>query len=207
MPAKSLRAVLAACAAIGVIPLAAPAPAQMTRPMPPPRPMPGPEPEAIIYRDAGFNGPAVAVSQEQPDLRLAWRVNSIRIKAGEWQVCEKPNFRGTCIVYRNDTPLLGNVISGRKVQSMRLIGGWQRPPLGDGGPSLRGMASQYFTQPAHYGQRVPACPTGSATAACGARNADAFCHSMGWNGAAWQMVETVGRVTYLADVLCTRTGY
>ena len=32
---------------------------------------PEPAPEAIIYRDMGYRGPAVNVSQPQPDLGLA----------------------------------------------------------------------------------------------------------------------------------------
>ena len=69
------------------------------------------------------------------------------------------------------------------------------------------MAAEFFTQPSQWGQRVRACTSSSVTAACAARSADAFCKQQGWTGSASQTMETVNRVVYLADVLCTRTGY
>jgi hypothetical protein len=69
---------------------------------------------------------------------------------------------------------------------------------------MRGMASEYFPQPASRGYRVEACPVGPATANCAQKNADSFCRDGGWNRAAYQRMETVGGRNYLADVLCVR---
>jgi hypothetical protein len=165
------------------------------------RPPPGVE--ATIYRDANYNGPAVAISQAQSNLGLAWPVNSIRIKAGEWQLCEQPGFRGQCSTYDADNPMIGNRFRGRVVQSIRPIGFGDQ--TGDN-RSLRGMAAEFFPAPARFGRRILACPVGNATANCAKRSADRFCRTSGWTGSARQAMETVNGRIYLADVLCTRTG-
>lgn len=165
--------------------------------------------EAIIYRDAGYKGPAVNVSRAEPDLDLSFRVNAIRVRSGTWQVCERPDYRGTCRSFNRDTPLIA--IRGMVVQSMRPEGGnsgggtW---PGGEPGnnPSLRGMAAQFYPAPAQRGMRVEACVRGNATAECAQRSAAQFCREMGWRTSARQMMETVRGRVYLADVLCSNTG-
>lgn len=165
--------------------------------------------EATIYRDAAYNGPAVYANGERPNLGLVWKVNSIRVKSGSWQLCERPNYQGRCVTFQRDTPMI-RLNQGEVFQSMRPLGGTPPGPgPGPGaghGPSLRGMAAQFFTAPARNGQRLRACPTGSATANCAARTADHFCVSAGWRGSAHETMQTVNRQHYLADVLCTRTG-
>lgn len=163
-------------------------------------------PEAIIYRDAGFNGPAVNVTQAQPNLGLAWRVNSIRVRSGRWELCERTNFRGTCRSYNADTPMLGNLLRGITVQSIRPSGGSGGGETPGNNPSLRGMAAEFYPAPALQGRRVLACTRGSATANCAAQSADRFCQQFGWTGSARQAMETVSGRVYLADVLCSRTG-
>ncbi len=162
--------------------------------------------EATIYRDMGYQGPAVAVSQPQPNLGLAWRVNAVRVTSGEWQLCEGTNYRGRCRVVNRDTPMLGNPVRGVEIQSMRPVG--FGAPGGEPGDnaSLRGMAAEFYPKPAMNGFRVAACPSGSATAACAARSAAEFCSSMGWRRSTRQTMETVRREVYLADVLCSNTG-
>jgi len=165
--------------------------------------------EATIYRDIGYSGPAVAISQTNGDLGLAWPVNSIRVGSGRWQLCERPNFRGDCRTVDSDTPRLGSLLRGIRIQSIRPLGG------GGGGPvipvtpdqSVRGRFAEFHTAPQANGARILSCPNGGSTANCAARTADAYCVSIGWNGAAVQNQETVGRSVYLADVLCVRSGY
>jgi hypothetical protein len=166
-------------------------------------------PEAIIYRDAGYNGPAVNVTQPQPNMGLAWRVNSIRVVNGRWELCERTNFRGTCRSYDADNAMLGNILRGVTVQSMRPLGGsgGGGPEAPGNNPSLRGMAAEFYPAPAQNGRRVLACGQGSATANCAADTADRFCASLGWTASARESMETVNRRVYLADVLCSRTGY
>jgi len=166
--------------------------------------------EAIIYRDAGYQGPAVNISRPEANLGLAWRVGSIRVRSGQWQLCERTNYRGNCRTVDADRPVLGRPLRGIVVQSMRPLGG---SGGGSGSyepgrnPSLRGMAAEFYPAPARGGYRVLACPSGSATAACAERNAAQFCSAMGWRRSVRQGMETVRGRVYLADVLCSNTGY
>lgn len=165
-------------------------------------------PEATIYRDAGYRGPAVFVGEAKPNLGLAWPVNSIRVASGRWELCEKTRYRGNCRTFDRDTPMIGTILRGMTVQSMRPAGGdgggWQ-PPAND--QVARGNFAEFHTQPARGNYRILACTTGSATANCAARTADNWCRSIGWNGSAREHMETVYGRVYLADVLCVRSGY
>ncbi|AGH49328.1 hypothetical protein G432_08015 [Sphingomonas sp. MM-1] len=167
---------------------------------------PGGQPEAIVYRDAGYSGPAVAVGRANPDMGLAWPVRSIRVNSGTWQLCPQRNYGGRCITVSRSTSNLGNQLGpGSRLVSIRPIGA--EPPRPVPNQSLRGMAAEFFPRPVRDGRRVAACATGSATANCAARSADAFCRAQGWNGSKSEALESEGRAVYLADVLCVRSGY
>ena len=73
--------------------------------------------EAIIYRDAGYNGPAVSVSRAQANLALDWNVTSIRVRDGRWELCERTEFKGVCRTMTADNPIITR--GGMRVQSMR----------------------------------------------------------------------------------------
>lgn len=169
--------------------------------------------EATIYRDYGFRGPAVAVMSAKPLLGVVWPVRSMRVKSGVWQICALPNYRGECATIAASEPDLRRTgYRSPMVMSMRPTGVDPMPqPVEPVPPTtnarLRGMAAEFFTDPGRNGLRVAACPMGSATAACAARTADTFCREMGWNGSKSEALQSVGRTAYLADVLCTRTGY
>lgn len=167
--------------------------------------------EATIYRDAGYRGPAMFIGEAKPNLGLAWPVNAIRVTRGRWELCEKTRYRGNCRTVDRDTPMLGTVLRGITVQSMRPAGtggggGWNPNPPANG-QTARGSFAEFHTQPGTGGYRVLACTSGSATANCAARTADTWCRSIGWNGSAREHMETVGNREYLADVLCVRSGY
>lgn len=165
--------------------------------------------EATIYRDAYFSGPAVAVSEAQPNLGLAWPVRSIRVRSGVWELCSRSLFRSPCIRVSADEPNLrqsynfsGVLVSMRPMGSLPVDPG--EPPVAQ--RSLRGMAAEFFPAPVQRGGRVPACLTGGATANCAAISADRFCRSVGWTGARSQSLQTEYRRVYLADVLCANSG-
>ena len=167
-------------------------------------------PEATIYRDAAYKGPAVFIGEAKPDLGLACPVNSVRVANGRWELCEKTRYRGGCRIVDRDTPLLGNVLRGINIQSIRPLGagggGWNpNPPAND--QVARGNFAEFHTQPATGNYRVLACANGSSTANCAARTADTWCRSIGWNGSAREHMETVAGREYLADTLCVRSGY
>ena len=167
-------------------------------------------PEATIYRDAAYKGPAVFIGEEKSNLGLAWPVNSIRVASGRWELCERTRFRGQCRTVDRDTPMMGNILRGITVQSIRPVGsgggGWNpNPPAND--QVARGNFAEFHTQPAEGNYRVLACARGSASASCAAQSADTWCRSIGWNGSAREHLETVSGRVYLADVLCVRSGY
>ncbi|NEX93323.1 beta/gamma crystallin-related protein [Caulobacter sp. 17J65-9] len=159
--------------------------------------------QATIFRDRNFSGSAVTVTGPRPDLGLAWPVRSVRIDRGRWEFCSQTNYRGQCVTATQSSSNFGLLGLGVRVQSMRPVSGeGGGSGGGDPGPSLRGMASEFFRAPRENGQRVRACPGGAATAACARRTADAFCRNRGWTDAAWNQLETEGGVAFLADVLC-----
>ena len=167
-------------------------------------------PEATIYRDAAYKGPAVFIGEEKSNLGLAWPVNSIRVASGRWELCERTRFRGQCRTVDRDTPMMGNILRGITVQSIRPVGsgggGWNPNPPANG-QVARGNFAEFHTQPSQGNYRVLACTRGSATANCAAQTADTWCRSIGWNGSAREHMETVAGRIYLADVLCVRSGY
>lgn len=170
-----------------------------------------PTPEATIYRDVSYQGPAVAIGENNPNLGLAWPINSIRVAAGSWQLCERPNYGAPCLTVDRDQAMLGTLQRGMSVQSIRLIGS-----AGGGGGFIgveaknqvtRGAYSEYHTQPEVRGYRIPACSIGRLTASCAKRTADNYCRTRGWNGSAYRAQQPVGQRVFLADVLCVRSGF
>jgi hypothetical protein len=165
--------------------------------------------EATIYRDVNFQGPAVFVGEAKENLGLAWPVRSIRVRSGTWELCARTRYRSPCVKVSADESDLRRVSRVLyAVQSMRPTG--YAPPVQPdppAGTSLRGMSGEYFPAPGRNGYRILSCPNGNSTANCAARTADDYCKSLGYGGSASQTQETVYSRVYLADVLCTRTGY
>jgi hypothetical protein len=165
--------------------------------------------EATIYRDIGFQGPAVFVGEAKSDLGLSWPVRSIRVRSGTWELCARTRYRSPCARVSADEADLSRVSRLLyRVQSMRPLG--YAPPVQPdppAGTSLRGMSGEYFPAPGRNGYRILSCPNGGSTANCAAKTADDYCKSLGYGGSARQTQETVYSRVYLADVLCTRTGY
>lgn len=165
--------------------------------------------EATIYRDLNFQGPAVFVGEAKENLGLAWPVRSIRVRSGTWELCARTRYRSPCVKVSADESDLRRVSRVLyAVQSMRPTG--YAPPVQPdppAGTSLRGMSGEFFPAPGRNGYRILSCPTGNSTANCAAKTADSYCRSLGYGGSASQTQETVYSRVYLADVLCTRTGY
>ncbi len=168
--------------------------------------------EATIYRDLNFQGPAVFVGDAKSDLGLSWPVRSIRVRSGLWELCARSRYRSPCVRVSADEADLRRVSRLLyAVQSMRPLGGPQiQPPVQPdppAGTSLRGISSEFFPAPGRNGYRILSCPNGNSTANCAAQTADDYCRNVGYGGSASQTQETVYSRVYLADVLCTRTGY
>lgn len=168
--------------------------------------------EATIYRDTGFQGPAVFVGEAKSDLQLNWPVRSIRVRTGLWELCARTRFRSPCVRVSADEADLRRVSRLLyAVQSMRPLGGPQiQPPVAPtppAGASLRGMGAEFFPAPGQYNLRILSCTNGNSTANCAAQTADNFCRSAGWNGSKSESQESINGRVYLADVLCVRSGF
>ncbi len=165
--------------------------------------------EATIYRDLNFQGPAVYVGEAKSNLGLAWPVRSIKVRSGTWELCARTRYRAPCAKVSADEADLRKVSRIlNAVQSMRPVG--YAPPVQPdppAGTSLRGMSGEYFPAPGRNRVRILSCANGGSTANCAAKTADDYCKSLGYGGSASQTQETVYSRVYLADVLCTRTGY
>jgi hypothetical protein len=77
------------------------------------------------------------------------------------------------------------------------------PRAARGAQSLRGWASEYFVSPQVDGNRVQV--EGGAGEAMSQRALE-FCRSRGWRSSAHERLQTVGQVSFLADVLCVDSG-
>src|SRR3546814_16690652 len=91
-----------------------------------------------------------------------------------------------------------NVLRGITVQSIRPVGGggggWNPNPHAND-QVARGNFAEFHTQPSERNYRVLACTRGSATANCAAQKADNWCRTNGWNGAAREHMEKIGRAS------------
>ena len=177
--------------------------AQRPNARPPTSPRQG---ELVFFSDLNFRGQFRGVSDSAPDLRLPFRARSYMVAPGDsWQVCANVNFRSPCANIDASRPDRG-LLTFLDVRSARLTGGGEFSSTSYAGPSLRGMASEFFRAPESGGARVLACRTGPETASCAADTANRFCRARGYAGASFRQMETVRGRTFLADVLCTRTG-
>lgn len=162
--------------------------------------------EAIVYRARDYSGPAVTIGEEQENLGLSWSVNSVRVVSGRMELCSAPRFRGTCRIIAQSYPDLTELgLPGNRVQSMRPVAAmatFAAPGLSVHGPTLEGHAAQFYATPMEDGLRVQACPRATASPECARQHAQAFCARRGYDRAAYQSMEGLGDVTYLADVLC-----
>ncbi|MFC0169485.1 beta/gamma crystallin-related protein [Pseudoduganella danionis] len=81
--------------------------------------------EITLYTHANFNGPAITLRGETPDLvpyNFNDRASSVVVRSGTWQLCEHADFRGRCmVVERGEYPVLAGF--NDMISSVREIGG------------------------------------------------------------------------------------
>ena len=166
---------------------------------------PRPADEATIYNKGHFKGARRTIYGptrfEQP-----FPMKSAEIAAGSrWEFCSGNTYTG-CRQFDQSVPsTIINVRSARPVAgilpSTAAVAGQLVP--GQPGPSLRGLAAEFFVAPDVNGNRVEAS---AGTAEAMARQADDFCRAHGWRHSVHQRLQTVGGRFYLADVLCADDG-
>ena len=81
--------------------------------------------EITLYTHSNFNGPALSLRGETPDLvpyNFNDRASSVVVRSGTWQLCEHADFRGRCmVVERGEYPVLAGF--NDMISSAREIGG------------------------------------------------------------------------------------
>lgn len=166
--------------------------------------------ELAFFSGAGFQGRSYFLTGPRSSLSIPFMARSYRVAPGDqWQLCARTEYRQPCVTVSASDADRG-IMTGFQIRSARPAGsggsGDDEFGSGYGGPSLQGMASEFFRAPESRGRRVVGCRRGSVTAACISDTADRFCRARGYaGGSAYQRAETVGRETYLADVLCSRS--
>lgn len=163
--------------------------------------------EISLFRQQSYQGPHIRAQTAVPDIGRDWIIRSLRITRGQWELCTGANFTGQCTTVSQS---LSNVIIASPIvrtRSLRPVVN-NPPPSGGGatGPSLRGMAATFFSQPSYRGHRIPACARGGATAACARTTATEFCRVNGFSFVGNVALETERGRVYLADVLCKRSA-
>ena len=72
-------------------------------------------------------------------------------------------------------------------------------PIAGSGPSLHGLATEFFVVPAQNGARVEVTDKAAGAASAAATE---FCRQHGWRMSGYERVQTVSGRTFLADTLC-----
>jgi hypothetical protein len=160
--------------------------------------------ELTMFSRGQFMGARTTVTGPMRGIDPAVTVRSIMVPPGtQWELCSGSTFTG-CRQYSESQRSM--VMTVRSVRPLApIISGGQSAPPSAAGPSqsLRGWASEYFVSPDVNGVRVQ---IQTATGEGMADRAREFCRSRGWRASAYQRVQTVGSISYLADVLCVDAG-
>ena len=157
--------------------------------------------ELTLYSEIGFRGQTYTMNGPRQFITIPFAVRSVRSAPGEnWLLCEGVRYDGRCNRVDRNIANIGWVVrSGRPITGGPVTLPAPIPPQVN---SLRGMAAEFFPAPSNANGRVRSCSTGGAD--CAAERATRFCLGRGWNRAAYNRQQTIGRHIYLADVLCVR---
>jgi len=133
-------------------------------------------------------------------------VRSLIVPAGtEWELCSGLTYTGCRQVKGTVPSMIMTVRSARPVAAVLpaiapIVAVGTHVAVGPhSGPSLRGMASEYFVAPDERGNRVEVTP---GTAEAMSRRASEFCRARGWRSSQHGRLQTAAGKVYLADVLC-----
>ena len=156
--------------------------------------------EVTLYTQGHFKGPSRTIDQATTALP-AMTVKSVKVAPGTaWELCSGNTFTGCKQFSQSDDGTVQSVRSVRPIappiaESVALP---SAGPIAGAGPSLKGLASEFFPVPAQSGSRVEAATSTASTVATD------FCRQHGWRAAAYHRIQTIEGRTFLADVLCTR---
>ncbi len=129
-----------------------------------------------VFKDRNFRGSSATYTSDIPNLSSAGfsrNISSLRVGPNEqWQICDQPNYRGTCVVvYGEESDLRKNNWDNR-IQSFRRIsggGGGTTPPTSNpyivlyDQPNYRGMPTNYGGPASNLNRRAQSVTVGSGT--------------------------------------------
>lgn len=73
-------------------------------------PSPAREPQIVLYRNGRYSGRALPIAGDTPSLRpfdFDNRMTSVRVLEGTWELCEHPNYGGSCTTIAQDEDYTG----------------------------------------------------------------------------------------------------
>lgn len=156
----------------------------------------------VLYSKGHFQGFSQVINGPRTNMSPL-EVKSMKVPPGTtWDLCSGNTFSGCARFSASKDAMVRTVRSVRPVApaipesaAATLAAG----PVAGSGPSLKGLASQFFVVPAQDGNRIEVVGT-AAGAASGA--ATEFCRVHGWRMSVYERVQAVSGRTFLADVLC-----
>jgi hypothetical protein len=156
---------------------------------------------ATLYSKGHFTGSSITV--DRPSIKMTpFQVKSLRIPAGTvWELCSGNTFTG-CERFSESKPALARTVRSVRPVAPPIAESVSAPsqgPVTGSGPSLRGLASEFFVVPAQGGSRIEVSDKAAGAASIAAT---AFCRAHGWRMSVYERVQTIGGRTFLADVLC-----
>jgi hypothetical protein len=155
----------------------------------------------VLYSKGHFEGFSQVINGPRTNMSPL-EVKSMKIPPGTtWDLCSGNTFSGCARFTASKEAMVRTVRSVRPVAPAipETAQGAGTGPVAGAGPSLKGLASEFFVVPALDGNRIEVVGN-AAGAASGA--ATEFCRVHGWRMSVYERVQTVGGRTFLADVLC-----
>lgn len=159
--------------------------------------------EITLFSRGQFKGPHNAIAGPA-QFGSALVVRSLVVAPGtQWELCSGNTYTGCRQVSGSIAAMVMTVRSARPIATILPASAGVPSGGGSPGPSLRGMASEYFVAPDERGNRVAVEP---GTAEAMSRRAGEYCRARGWRSSVHGRLQTVGEKVYLADVLCVDPG-
>ena len=76
-------------------------------------------PQIVFYDAVNFRGRTLMIDDDRPSLAASNSMGSIRVAAGEWQICDRPRFFGNCVTVSEDVRDLSRLGLRGPVASVR----------------------------------------------------------------------------------------
>jgi hypothetical protein len=156
----------------------------------------------VLYSKGHFEGFSQVINGPRTNLSPL-EVKSMKVPPGTtWDLCSGNTFSGCARFSASKETMVRTVRSVRPVApaipesaTTNVAAG----PVAGAGPSLKGLASEFFVVPAKDGNRVEVAGSAAGGASTAATE---FCRVHGWRMSVYERVQTVSGRTFLADVLC-----